>query len=68
MSVKNSYYNRQNLMRKQNFDLTLRKPERLFSKIQIAQNILQKKTQHLLDKKNKFDYVLLMTLYFLSIV
>merc|ERR1719367_528872 len=51
MSVKNSYYNRQNLMRKQNFDLTLRQPERLFSRIHIAQNKLQKKTQYLLDKE-----------------
>merc|ERR1719188_194792 len=50
MSVKNSYYNRQNLMRKQNFDLTLRQPERLFSRIHIAQNTLLKKTQHLLDR------------------
>merc|ERR1719367_862766 len=50
MSVKNSYYNRQNLMRKQNFDLILRQPERLFSRIQIAQNTLQKKTQHFLDR------------------
>merc|ERR1719367_908359 len=50
MSVKNTYYNQQNLMRKQNFDLTLRQPEHLFSRIHIAQNTLLKKTQNLLDK------------------